>query len=133
MSLVCQKLISWVILKKGIESDSEKIHAVINLPEPENKDDVWRFMGMVNFLSKFLPNMQTLTQPLRELLKSDSMWIWGTSQRDAFEESKRSLVPLQFLHNIAQIKKSSSYGLGTVLMQEQDNGKWRPVVMYLKV
>lgn len=90
-------------------------------------------MGMVNFLSKFLPNMQTLTQPLRELLKSDSTWIWGTSQRDAFEESKRSLVPLQFLHNIAQIKKSSSYGLGTVLMQEQDNGKWRPVVMYLKV
>ena len=64
------------ITKDGIKRDESKIEAILNLPSPQNKKDVERLLGMVTYLSKFIPNMSTLTEPLRVLLKQEVHWHW---------------------------------------------------------
>lgn len=89
-------------------------------------------MGMVNQLGKFLPNLADTTQPLRALLSSQNSWIWGPDQQKAFNQIKDELsnpTVLALYSPDAETKisaDSSSYGLGAVLLQKQQE-EWRPV------
>ena len=91
-----------------------------------------RFLGMVNQLGKFTPQLAHLTQPLRALLSKDTEWAWGPDQTEALSQVKEELSKptLLVLYDcLAPTKISadtSSYGLGAVLMQEKDR-RWRPV------
>ena len=76
----------------GIKPDPEKIEAIINMPEPHDKKGVQRLLGMVNYVSKFVPNMSEITSPLRELLKKDVMWHWSVRHARAFEKIKTILA-----------------------------------------
>ena len=62
------------ITKDGIKPDESKIEAILNLPSPQNKKDVERLLGMLTYLSKFIPNMSIFTEPLRVLLKQEVQW-----------------------------------------------------------
>lgn len=58
-----------IISEKGISPDPVKIAAIQNVGEPKCVADICRFLGMTNQMSKFLPSLGDMTQPLRELLK----------------------------------------------------------------
>ena len=45
------------ISKFGLQVDPDKIKAVLEIPEPKNVEELRRFLGIENFLSKFIPNM----------------------------------------------------------------------------
>ena len=57
-----------VLTNKGIRPDQSKIDKIINIPKPECNEDLQRFLGMTNYLSKFLPNYSNITQPLDQIL-----------------------------------------------------------------
>ena len=80
------KFLGQVIDSEGIRPDPDKVSAIRQVPEPTNMGDVRRFLGMVNQLSKFSPNLAERTQPLRDLLSKRNMWIWGEPQKKAFQE-----------------------------------------------
>jgi len=110
--------------KAGIKPDPEKIAAIAKMPEPVDKAGVQRFIGVLNFLAPFIPNMSTLTTPLRNLLKSDVPWHWGPEHSQAVTKLKKILCsnPVLKLYDpkmpvIIQADASST-GLGTCLMQE---------------
>ena len=46
------------------------------------------FVGMVNFLSIFCPELQTLLKPIYDLIRKGRQFIWGEEQQVAFEEIK---------------------------------------------
>ena len=88
---------------------------------------------MVNQLGKFSANLSTLTQPLQELLSKRNSWTWGPSQEHAFNRIKDELSKPTILTLYDPTKASkvsadaSAYGLGAVLLQQNDPGNWQPV------
>ena len=46
------------------------------------------FAGMVNFVSIFCPELQTLLKPTYDLTRKGRQFVWGKEQQDAFEEIK---------------------------------------------
>ena len=95
--------------------------------------EVRRFLGMVNQLGKFTPQLADKTKPLRHLLSSKNEWIWEDGQNMAFKEIKEMLStpPVLALYEPGRESvvsaDASSYGIGAVLHQKQPEGKWRPI------
>ena len=127
------KFLGNVVSANGIEVDPDKVAAVVNLPAPKNVQDVRVFLGMVNHLSKFAEHLADKTKPIRDLMQKDSQWVWGTPQQQAFEEIKSILTaaPLALYDPNKDTKVSadaSSFRLGGVLLQKQEDQTWRPVM-----
>ena len=86
---------------------------------------------MANHVGKFAKNVVETTKPLRDL-KKDMAWIWDEPQKIAFQSLKEKLSTAPVLIHYSTDKETkvsadaSSYGLGGVLLQKQEND-WKPV------
>ena len=79
---------------------------------------------MVNYLSKFSPNLSEITSPLRSLLKKETEFLWDEPQSRAFERVKQTVTQSPVLVYYDPNKEltlevdSSKDGIGACLMQE---------------
>ena len=80
------KFYGYVFSDKGISPDPAKITAIKNVAEPKNAGELRSFLGMTNYLSKFIDRYSTITAPLRELLKDNIEFKWTQRQQKAFEQ-----------------------------------------------
>ena len=64
------------IIDETASEQTEKTAAIQNIESPQTIPELRRFLGMVNQLGKFSPNLAQITQPLRELLKKARIWQW---------------------------------------------------------
>lgn len=112
----------------GIRPTNDKLQAVKQFRQPKNKDEVKSFLGLINYVSKFIPNVATETEALRVLARYDSKFHWGREQQHAFNELKEKLSNESILGYYDPIDKTqwiadaSSVGLGSVLVQINDDG-----------
>ena len=61
------KFLSHIISPERITPDPQKTIAVKNMKQPSNNSELHRFLGMVNQLGKFSPNIAEFTTPLQDL------------------------------------------------------------------
>ena len=57
-----------VITSNGIKPDPEKVAATLEIEELEDVSAIRLFLGMINYLEKFIPHLSARTKPLRDLL-----------------------------------------------------------------
>ncbi|KAF0754271.1 Uncharacterized protein FWK35_00024361 [Aphis craccivora] len=57
--------------KQGIAPDFERVKSVVELKIPQSIKQLQSFLGMLNFLRIFIPNMFELIEPLKGLLRKD--------------------------------------------------------------
>ena len=85
------------------------------------------FVGMVNLLSMFCPELHKLLKPIYDLIRKGRPFIWGNEQ-DYFDEIKCRLIKPQVLHmpnktgRFHLYSDASKFATGSTLYQIQ-NGK----------
>ena len=107
------------ISRDGIKADPKKVHAISNLPQPNNKTEWQKFFGMLHYFGKFIPNLSIKSANLRKLLEKDNEFIFDTPQIDAFNKLKKlvaNMPTLKFFDINLPIKITCD-GLGAMLEQ----------------
>ena len=122
-----------VLSARGIGPADVKVKAVVDAREPMNAVEVQGFLGLVNFTARFIPDLATVSAPLRQLTKSGEPFVWGPEQQQSFDELKKRLSSAETLGYFDKnaptkvIADASPVGLGAVLVQER--GELRVIVM----
>ena len=110
----------------GVHLDRGKVDAVHALPAPTNVTELQEFLGLVTYLSPFIPGLSTLTAPLQELLKKDKDFSWNHTYDITFEWVKEAVISdttLRYFNPLLPVTiqvDASQVGLGAALLQ---NGK----------
>ena len=73
---------------RGVHLDLDKVNAIHTLPAPTNVTELQEFLGMVTYLSSFIPGLSTLTAPLCELLKKDTDFTWNCTYDASLQHVK---------------------------------------------
>ena len=121
-----------IVSQNGISADPEKVRSITQMPSPKDVHELRRYLGLCNYLSKFVPHFADIAKPLRRLTKKAEPWCWGDEQSKAFKElnslCSSNKVLAKYDHKKEHLLSSdaSKYGLGAALFQKE-NGQWRPV------
>ena len=121
-----------VIGAAGIRPDPKKVSAIVNMDAPKDKAGVLRFMGMISYLSKWIPDMASHAEPLRNLTKKNVHFEWQGEHDKAFQVLKKSLINkpiLGYYKPQCPLKLScdaNKNGVGCCLMMF-DNNQWQPL------
>ncbi|XP_046841865.1 uncharacterized protein K02A2.6-like [Xenia sp. Carnegie-2017] len=78
------------ITSDGLQSDPEKVKAILNMPIPKDKKDLQRFLGMVQYLAKFIPYLSEMASLLRDMLKKENDWCWLDQHQIVYDRIKKS-------------------------------------------
>ena len=86
------KLFACFYEASGVHPDPKKVDAVHALPTPTNITEHQEFLGMIAYLSPFIPGLSTWTALLCELLKKDAEFSLDASYQIAFQHFKDAVV-----------------------------------------
>ena len=111
-----------------IETDPEKVEAVLTWPEPQSIDDVRSFLGLCSYYRRFFKCFAEISIPLHALTGKYARFAWTEACKTAFDVLKRALMSSSVLamptYNDPYIldTDASEMSIGAVLSQVQ-NGK----------
>ena len=115
-----------ILTNKGLKIDDQKMSAIRQMEAPKDKGELETILGMLTYLTRFAPNLATLTAPLRDLQKAE--FVWATCHDTAFQKIKDVLTnsPVVAYFNpdidVTLQVDASKYGIGATLLQ-----KGRPI------
>ena len=72
--------------------DPSKVDAIKKMEPPSTEHELQSFIGMVNYLSSYIPHMPDLILNLRNLLKKDSLFQWTETHETEFQLLKRAIT-----------------------------------------
>lgn len=112
-----------LISRLGVKPDPEKVKAIQEMNAPQNKAQLMSFIGQLNYLSKFSPEMADVTKPLRELTSPKTEFNWNRTYEETFQRAKRLIkedTRLQYYRPKEDLyieSDASKIGLGAALLQ----------------
>ncbi|CAG4937253.1 unnamed protein product [Parnassius apollo] len=126
----------------GTKPTPDKVSAILNYPLPKNIKELRRYLGVLNFYRRFVPNAARVQAPLNCLLSGMSLKAttpinWTTELEKSFEESKESIVKATLLAHpdprarLAIVTDASDSAIGAVL-QQKSGAEWIPLGFFSK-
>ena len=124
---------------QGMHPDPKKVQGITEMTAPTDKQQLQSFLGMVNYMGTFIPNLSHHTEPLRVMLKKDNVFHWEEQQTRSFQQVKTLIVkanttPLRYYDRNLPVTvqaDTSLRGLGACLIQ-QHKGKDQPIAFASK-
>ena len=114
-----------VVSKQGIAPDPSKTKAIRDIKPPTNVSRLRSFLGMVQYLGRFVHNLADVLQPLNDLLREGVQYQWTHKQQESFNRVKNLVTTAPVLMFFDPAKETivsadaSSYGIGGFVMQRQ--------------
>ena len=84
-----------------------QIEAIQKLKPPTTIKGCWSFVGMVNFISIFCPELQKLLKPIYDLTRKGKQFLWEEEQQKAFDGIKHRLQRPPVVHNLTDMDNSN--------------------------
>jgi hypothetical protein len=75
----------------GIKSDEKRIRAAKDCPKPRTTREL-RFLGLVGYCKRFIPDFSKIAKPLTGLLKKCTPYIWNDKTEATFVTLKTVLT-----------------------------------------
>ena len=123
----------------GMKPGDLNLKGIAEMAPPANYTEVWHFLGMTRFFRRFIKNYARIAKPLNDILEGEASKLKSEAVTlppdalEAFEKLKMCCMTTPVLA-FADFEKEfqletdvSSEGLGAVLSQKQEDGKWHPI------
>ena len=81
-----------VVSASGIRPSPKHTAAVRDYPPPRSKEDISKFLGLLNFFRSFLPEAAGILQLLTSLMKKSAVFTWEKEKQEAFQQAKQALL-----------------------------------------
>lgn len=130
--------LSLQLSQNGVKPLEKYTKVIENFRDPQTVEELMSFLGLVNFLHKWVPDLATLTEPLRKILRlklSKTAKIedhWGQEQTVTFKKLKTVLSNIKTLgyydpkDRTQVFADASPVGLGAVLIQHSSASNKEP-------
>ena len=128
------KYLGIIVNKDGIKCDANYVDQILKFKKPTNSKEVERFIGMVTWLGRFIPNLSKITAKINELKgKNEQDFIWTEEHNRYFDAIIAAVADAKILRHPDLTKPffvqtdASSYAIGAVLLQDFGNGYLEPI------
>ena len=131
--------ITWLgynITQSGISPNDKKTDSIKSLEPPKTLKQLRSLMGSIHQLIKFIPNLASLLDPIRPLLKKENIVNnkikWSNEHTDALNNTKNKIAEITEQKHFdkekpTRVKCDASHkGIGATLEQWDHNG-WFPI------
>jgi len=103
------------------------IKALLGMSPPTTSAEVRSLQSTATYSARFIPNLTSISAPLRSLTKRNAPWKWDQTEQKAFDAIKRGLQISTFISYFDPNMRSqlivdaSPVGLSATLVQSKDN------------
>ena len=130
------EFLGYTVDENGIAPLPEKVEVIRATTPPTSIKELQRFLGMVGYYRKFIPNAATHLYHLFEALKGKPKTLdWTPDCQKSFEATKEALARASMLFHprkgaaLALTTDASNSAIGGVLEQRGPKG-WEPLAFY---
>ncbi|GKV40452.1 hypothetical protein SLEP1_g48097 [Rubroshorea leprosula] len=133
-----RKFLGYVVSKKGIEVNPEKVEAVQQMEPPRTVKDVQRLTGRVAALHRFIARSAERCLPFFKVLREPKNFQWTDVCQQAFDELKRYLASVPLLSKPVEGESLYLYlgvtveAISSVLLREENKNQ-KPICYVSKV
>ncbi|XP_026398852.1 uncharacterized protein LOC113294688 [Papaver somniferum] len=132
------KFLGFQVTSEGIKVDPTKTQAILTMPPPQTMKELQSFMGKVNYIQHFIPDLAQLIAAFTPLLKKGASFIWSTKQQEAFRQIQQILSSPTVMKYPTQGRalclytSSSDTDVGPLPAQEDDEGIEHPIYYFTR-
>lgn len=128
--------------KNGIRPNEEKVRAIVQMNRPELVMDMKRFLNMINYYRRFIPNAAEHQGPLQQLIPGNkkrdrSIINWTEQGLAAFARCKKDIQETTYLAHpppdakLQLVTDASDFAAGGVVNLLVDRA-WKPAGFFSK-
>ena len=77
-----------IIDDDGLHIEDGKLAVITQWRTPREVKDIQRFLGVINYISEYLPSVSSYTSPLSALTRKDQIFLWTPMHDNCFEQIK---------------------------------------------
>lgn len=132
--------LGYTVSATGTKPLETKVDAIQDFKPPKTIKELQRFLGMLNFYRRFIPNAAQIQAPLTNVLagpriKGSTPITMTPVMLNSFSECKKSLSEATLLSHpdsnaeLAIVTDASDLAIGAVLQQRKDS-EWQPLAFF---
>ncbi|UYV80342.1 hypothetical protein LAZ67_18002541 [Cordylochernes scorpioides] len=131
------KFLVFIITNAGISPDPQRVQAIKDIPIPDTVGKLRRFLGMLNFYRRCLPNAASTQAPLHAMVegRKNASCQWTPTALQAFDQCKFQLANAALLHHpfpeapLCLTVDASDFAVGAALHQQVGNN-FQPIAFF---
>jgi len=120
------KFLGHIISSDGVSPDPAKVKSIVSVRVPQNVAELRGFLGLVQFVGRYVPDLAAVSSPLWSLTKKSVHFKWSKVHQDAFDKIKYLMASCKTLAYYDRnaptivVADAGPKGLGGVLCQVKD-------------